>query len=521
MTASPFEAELARRHMPDFLALVVPDYQRAKHIDLLCERLEALERRDIRRLMVFMPPRHAKTLHCSQALPAFWLGRRPAESVILASHSAELAEQNSRRARAFLQDPRWPFEGVAVSPESAAVGRWATTANGGIRAAGVGGAITGFGSHLLAVDDPFKDRADADSAAVRETVWTWYSQVALTRLQPGGVVLIVSTRWHTDDLCGRILSSPGAAEWEVLSLPALAEESDPLGRKVGDPLWDAWYDRETLEALREEMGSRAFSALYMQAPTPDAGAVFQRAWLEGRYSKLPDLHVVQAVDSAFKTGVANDYSVVATWGTDGKWFYLLDVARGRWEFPELLAAIEREAAEHSPTAILVEDAAAAQSAIQVLRRETSLPIVPVKAEGTKVSRAEAVSPLFESGKVLLPEQEPAWLGDWVEEHVTFDAGKHDDQVDTTSMALKRLRGRGRGGSGAIVIRNEGGRMITTRYENGRVVADDDRSVSVAAENQRRRKEQRRRDVAAERKRYAGGPPMVEHGGRVVTDPRYR
>jgi hypothetical protein len=376
-------AELARRRLTDFLALLVPSYERAAHADLLAAHLEALERREIRHLTVQMPPRHGKTLHVSQALPAWYLGRRPGESVILASYAAELAESNSRRARGFLLDPRWPFPGVAVSAESGAVNRWNTTARGGLIAAGVGGGLTGFGADLLIVDDPVKDRAEADSEAIRESVWRWWSEVALTRLQPGAIVLLTMTRWHEDDLAGRVLSSPGASEWTVLTLPALAEQDDPLGREEGEALWPEWYPAGRLAAVRAEIGARAFAALYQQHPAPEEGNIFRREWLAGRYAELPrsGVAVVQAVDSSFGKGVGSDFSAIVTVGTDGRFLYVLDAARGRWEFGDLLAAIRREAAEHHPAVVLVEDSAAGQSALQELRRSTRLPHRPGQAAG--------------------------------------------------------------------------------------------------------------------------------------------
>lgn len=440
--AAPARRALARRRFADFLDLAVPDYQRARHADLLIEHLEALERREIRRLIVAMPPRHSKTLHASQAFPAWYLGRRPSEHVILASYAAELAQQNSRRARGFMMDSSWPFE-TRVSPESSAVGRWATTSGGGLIASGVGGGLTGFGANLLVVDDPLKDREQADSAAIRDSVWSWWGEVAMTRLQPDAVVLLMATRWHLDDLTGRVLESPGADEWTVLSLPALAGDDDPLGREEGEALWPAWYPAPLLGSLRVDIGERAFQSLYQQAPTPDRGHVIQRDWLEGRYDQLPDrgVTIVQAVDSSFKTGTANDYSVIATWASDRTYYYLVNIWRGKVEFPDLVKQVEAQAAAYKPTSILVEDAASGQSALQVLRAETKLPVVPVKATASKISRIESVSPLFESGKVLLPSQRPSWLEEWVEEHVAFPASKHDDMVDTTSMALERLRSR--------------------------------------------------------------------------------
>ena len=244
---------------------------------------------------------------------------------------------------------------------------------------------------------------------------------------PDAVVLLVQTRWHEDDLAGRILASPSASEWTVLSLPGSAEEHDPLGRVEGAALWPHWYPAERLHALRAEIGERAFLALYQQRPTSERGGIFRREWMSGRYGELPrgPTTTIQTVDSAFKTGVANDYSVIATWTTDGRFFYLVDVWRQRVEFPDLVAAIQAQAAAHGPSAVAVEDTASAQSAIQVLRRETALPIVPVPAAGSaKISRAGAVSPLFESGRVLLPEQSPGWLGPWIEEHVGFPTARH-------------------------------------------------------------------------------------------------
>ena len=167
---------------------------------------------------------------------------------------------------------------------------------------------------------------------------------------------------------------------------------------------------------------------HQQSPTPERGAIFDRPWFCGRYSKLPDnLRVVQAVDSAFKTGVGNDFSVIATWATDRRFYYLVDVRRGRWEYPELVRQIKTAAADWSPERILVEDKASGQSVVQTLKDETGLPVVPVAAEGSKISRAESVTGLFEANKVLLPEQNPSWLSDWVEEHVKFPGGKHDDR----------------------------------------------------------------------------------------------
>ena len=433
-------AELARRTLGGFCHQMDPNYVYAKHVSALVAHLEALERRDIQKLAVFMPPRHGKTYHVSERFPAWYLGRNARKHVILASYAAELAEANSRKARGLVSDDRWPFPGVKVSEESAAVNRWHTSEGGGCIAAGVGGGLTGFGAHLLIIDDPVKDRASADSEAQRNLAWNWYTDVARTRLMPGGVQLLAQTRWHEDDLAGRLLNSPGSSEWTILTLPAVAMEDDQLGRQMGEALWPGAFPVEALPSVTKgEISKRAFEALYQQNPLPDSGLIFKREWFSRRYRDLPQLRsVIQAVDSAWKTGVANDYSAIATWGTDGIDYYLIDVWRGRAEFPRLRQIVAEQFAKHKPSAVLVEEAASGLAIIAEMKANSGLPIIAVNVKGAKESRAEAVTPLFESGKVQLPEGQP-WLDEWIAEHLRFPGGAHDDMVDTTSLALKRLR----------------------------------------------------------------------------------
>lgn len=418
-----------------------PLYEPSPHTDLLCRELDAVDRGENDRLIVMMPPRHSKTYHTSERFPAYTLGRNPREQVILASYGAELAEQNSRKARDLMRHPSWPFD-TQVKADSKAVNRWHTDAGGVLLATGVGGAATGFGAHKLIIDDFLKNRQDADSETIRETQWQWYTDVARTRLMPGGAIVITATHWHEDDLIGRLLNNNGAARWRVVRLSAIAEptpdEPDPLDRPRGVALWPAWYNEDTLHEIKEDIGTRAWSALYQQRPTPDEGGMFKRHWMQRRGMCARPIMRVLSVDGAFKTGVGNDPSAIALWETDGVDYYVRDLRVGRWEYPDLRDQVLQAATLARPDAVLIEDTASGQSIIQELRRATALAIVPVKVTASKEARATAITPIFEAGKVALNADLPG-LGDWIEQHAVFPNGQHDDCVDTTSMALAYLR----------------------------------------------------------------------------------
>lgn len=405
--------------------------------------------------MVFMPPRHGKSELCSKYFPAWYIGRYRGR-VILTSYEASFAATWGRLARNVLTEWGPPVFGVRVAQDSSAADHWELSDADGQRGvmytAGVGGAITGKGASLLIIDDPVKNMEEARSATVREKAWQWYTSTAYTRLEPNGVILIIQTRWHDDDLSGRILTEAkgegsGGEPWHVLSLPAVAEGAEhyaitggaPFVRAEGDALWPDRYPAERLAKIRADTTGSTWAALFQQRPTPDGGLIWHREWFR-TYHEVPTLtRTIQSVDTAFKTGVASDYSVIATWGQTATDFYLLDVWRARVEFPDLKRAMLAQAAKHRPDAVYVEDAASGQSALQELRRESNLPLIAVKPQGSKEGRAAAVSPLAEAGKVWVPES-ASWLADWLDEHVAFPVGAHDDQVDTTSMALERLRG---------------------------------------------------------------------------------
>lgn len=414
-------------------------YQTPWHVELIASKLEAVERGDIKRLMLFLPPRHGKSELASRYFPAWYLGRNPKRQVITACYAQGLADDFGRRVRNIMASPEHlgVFPGSSLSKDSQAAERFSTAAGGTYFAVGRGGPITGRGATLAIVDDPLKDREEADSETIREKLKSWYAEVLYTRLAPGAAVIVIQTRWHQDDLAGWLQAEHKAQGWDIVSLPALAEKDEPH-RREGDALWPERYSRDVLLATKAQMQS-AFASLYQQRPSAQEGAIFKRQWW-GRYDAPPPFtRVVMSLDTAFKGGDENDYSVCTTWGETATGYYLLHVWRGRVEFPALLAMVLTLADQWKPNVVLVEDKASGQSLVQVLRDQTRLPVHPVRVTADKVSRANAVTPTLEAGKVLLPVA-AGWLDDYLDELSQFPNAAHDDQTDATTQALEYLTG---------------------------------------------------------------------------------
>ena len=278
---------LSRKHMLPFVERFDPNYQAGWVHKDICQRLEKFSddvaNRESPRLMLFMPPRHGKSTLASVAFPAWHLGRNPEHEFISCSYSGSLAMSFSRKVRHQLREPNYKniFNGAVLDPTSQSVESWLTTKGGGYVAAGVGGGITGKGAHVLVIDDPVKNREDAESEYNRDSVWDWYTSTAYTRLAPGGGILVILTRWHDDDLAGRLLqaAAEGADEWEVVRYPALAEE-DEVFRKEGDALHPERYNIESLDKIRRAIGPRDWSALYQQNPVADEGDYFTREMVQ-------------------------------------------------------------------------------------------------------------------------------------------------------------------------------------------------------------------------------------------------
>jgi predicted phage terminase large subunit-like protein len=419
------------------------------YVQYIREHLDEVTAGDLDKLMIFAPPRHGKSVLATIHYPAYRLERDPSLRVVIACYNATLAEKFSRRVRAICR-----ARGVALDPERQAVNDWQTAAGGGLRAVGVGGGVAGQGFDVLILDDVVKSREEANSLAYRERCWDWYREDMYTRREPGAALVLIMTRWHQSDLAGRILASDQAADWTVLSLPAEAEEDDPLGRPVGAPLCPDRYDLPALADLRATMGTEAYTALFQQRPQPAGGGMFKRDWWQSftpeYWSRALASQIIQVWDTAFKAGATNDYSVCSTWALMPSGVYVVDCWRAKVEFPELKRVASDLYAKWKPSAVLIEDKASGQSLLQELRRNSTLPVLPVKVDADKLSRAAAVTPYVEAGRVFLPDGAP-WVVDFIDEHADFPSGVYDDMVDCTSMALRFLVLRGDDGVDTDVL----------------------------------------------------------------------
>ena len=437
-TPKSLKLALSRRSLGKFAKLVQPSFEIAPVHAIVIEHLEKLLSGEIRELALVLPPRHGKSLLGSVMTPAFALGRDPTETIIEASYGSELSEIWGRRTRNLLGDPtfREIFPGCQLSQDSAAQFAFETTVGGGAIFVGRGGPVTGRGASLLVLDDLIKDATEANSEATCANIIEWLQSVALTRLTPAGRILAIGTRWSERDPLGWLLQQDG---FTVLHLPALAEPGDPLSRKIGEALWPSKYSVEVLEKIRRDVGGRTFECLFQGNTSAAAGSIFKRAWFS-YFDQRPEKirRIVQSWDCSFKTGKQNDPSVCVTLAETDNGFYLLSLWRDKVEFPELKRKFAELADAWNPSEILIEDAASGQSLIQELKVTTNFPVIAVKVDRDKETRASAVTGYFESGRVLFPKDAP-WLPDLESELCGFPGTLHDDQVDALSQVLNRMR----------------------------------------------------------------------------------
>lgn len=412
-------------------------YVPAPHHALIAEKLEGVASGEIKRLMICMPPRHGKSELASRRFPAWYLGRTPGKQIIAASYNSDLANDFGREVRNIVASPEFQtLFAVDLAQDSKAANRWHTDKGGMYVAAGVGTAITGRGADILLIDDPFKDRAEADSELKRKAVWDWYTSTAYTRLMPGGAVVVINTRWHDDDLSGRLLEAQkdGGDQWDVLSLPAINE---------GEALWPEWYPLDRLEKIRSVLPARDWNALYQQNPIPDDGDYFKTAWF-GEYDTPPkNLRIYGASDYAVTDG-GGDYTAHGVFGLDmaGN-LYVLDWWRGQSAADVWIDSFCDMVTTHEPLCWFGE-AGPIRRAVEpfmrsrMIERGAMCRVEWLSSINDKPTRARSFQALASMGKVLFPRRAP-WLADVMGELLRFPAGKNDDSVDVCSLIGRGLQ----------------------------------------------------------------------------------
>jgi predicted phage terminase large subunit-like protein len=441
--------ENAANNFMDFVHKVWPNFINGAHHVRMARAFERVASGKCKRLIINMPPRHTKSEFASYLLPAWFLGKYPGKKVIQTSHTAELAVGFGRKVRNLVDSEVYGqiFPGVALQSDSKAAGRWNTNAGGDYFAIGVGGAVTGKGADILIIDDPHSEQEAALAEVnpeVYDKTYEWYTSGPRQRLQPGGSIVIVMTRWSKKDLTGQVLKSAAqrsGEDWEVIEFPAILPS--------GNPLWPQFWSLDELSALKNELPNQKWMAQYMQQPTSDASAIVKREWWQIWEEDSPPSceFVLQSWDTAFEKTNRADYSACTTWGV----FYkpddagitqaniiLLNAFRQRMEFPLLKKKAIEEFKEWDPDSIIIEKKASGAPLIYELRA-MGIPVqdfTPSKGND-KISRLNAVSDIFASGRVWIPGTQ--WAEEVVDEVASFPGGEHDDYVDSVSMALMRFR----------------------------------------------------------------------------------
>ena len=442
--------EGARTDFLTFVNKMWPAFIAGKHHAVMADAFERVAKGELKRLIINMPPRHTKSEFASYLFPAWFLGQYPEKKIIQTAHTAELAVGFGRKVRNLInqEDFQEVFPGIELSSDSKAAGRWNTNKRGDYFAIGVGGAVTGKGADVLIIDDPHSEQEAALGAynpEVYDKVYEWYTSGPRQRLQPGGAIIVVMTRWSVRDLTGQIVKSAtqreGADEWEVIELPAIMPS--------GDPLWPEFWPLEQLEALKAELPISKWSAQYQQDPTSEEGALIKREWWrEWEHNGPPPCEaIIQSWDTAFLKTQRADYSACTTWGVfyhpdeDGKTvpnLILLDAYKEKLEFPELKRAAYDKYWEYEPDQMVVEKKASGAPLIFELRA-MGIPVTeftPSRGQD-KIARVNAVTDLFASGVVWAPPTR--WAEEVIEECAAFPAGENDDLVDSTTQALLRFR----------------------------------------------------------------------------------
>ena len=432
-----------------FVEEVWPGFIHGRHHEKMARAFERVANGDIKRLIINMPPRHTKSEFASYLLPAWFLGRFPHKKVIQTSHTAELAVGFGRKVRNLVDSEAYRrlFPAVELQSDSKAAGRWNTNHGGDYFAIGVGGAVTGKGADILIIDDPHSEQEATiaeTNPEVYDKTYEWYTSGPRQRLQPGGAIVVVMTRWSKKDLTGQVVKAAAqrqGEDWEVIDFPAILPS--------GEPLWPEFWKLEELEALRTELPNAKWQAQYMQQPTSDVSAIIKREWWQWWEKDDPPFcdFLIQSWDTAFLKTERSDYSACTTWGifywpdTNGRDqvnIIALNAFKKRMEFPELKQRAYEEYQDWQPDSLIVEAKAAGSPLIFELRA-TGIPVqeyTPSKGND-KIARLNAVADIFASGRVWVPRTH--WAEELVEEVASFPSGEHDDLVDSMTQALLRFR----------------------------------------------------------------------------------
>jgi len=425
-----------------FVKAVWPEFIEGNHHKIYAEKLNRIANGELKRLIVNMPPRHTKSEFASHLFPAFFMGRHPNAKLIQTTHTGELAIRFGRKAKNLIESTEYErvFPEVKLAADSKAAGRWESNHKGEYFAAGVGGAITGRGADLLIIDDPHSEQ-DALSPTVLDSHYEWYTSGPRQRLQPGGAIVLVMTRWSVKDLTGRLLAAQGKDEnsdkWEVVEFPAIINEK---------PMWGNFWTMKGLEGVKASIPLTKWQAQWMQQPTSEEGAIIKREWWkEWEKEEIPHLkYIIQSYDTAFSSKETADYSAITTWGVfepeEGgpPALILLDAKKGRWNFPELKTIAQEEYKYWEPETILIEAKASGMPLTHELQK-AGIPVINYTPSrgNDKHSRVNSVAPLFESGAIWAPTKK--FAEEVIEECAAFPFGDNDDYVDSTTQALMKYR----------------------------------------------------------------------------------
>ena len=445
--------DLARNDLIEFCKRMQPDYIVGKHHRILADMLMALERGDSDRICVNIPPRHGKSHIVSTFFPAWFLGRNPDKKLIMASHTSDLAVDFGRKVRNLfsIEDYKSIFPNITLAADSKSAGRWNTNFGGEYYACGVGSALAGRGADLLIIDDPHSEQDIINgNYSIFEKAYKWFTLGARTRLMPGGRVAIVQTRWHMDDLSGRLVKDMGmnpiADKYEVVEFPAILEV-EREGKTVEVPLWPEFFDLEALHATRASMPLFQWMAQFQQNPTTEEAAIVKREWWRHWTKEDPPKceYIIMSLDTAAERNTRADYTALTTWGVfhnhdeEAYNIILLNSIKKRLEFPELKALTWAEYQEWEPDSLIVEKKSSGVALYQELRR-AGIPAqeyTPHRGSGDKTARLNSIADIIQSGLVWVPQTR--WAEELVEEVAAFPFASNDDLVDSTIMAMMRFR----------------------------------------------------------------------------------